>query len=126
MAPQYLTEATTVTGIVSIFAAPNPHYDPLRDTNDPFYTEPFRYVLREGETHYNDDYVFIVSHEVTLGVPDGINLVEKAVHTLTDKIAEKRAKMQQEINLLEQRIQALQLLTHQTMPMSESSDAVGN
>jgi hypothetical protein len=108
----YLTKETECTGEVSVFAKPNDFYNP----NDPE-DQAFTYILREGTSHWNDRCVLIVTHPVTLPIPAGVNLVEKAVQTLHNKIAEKRAELAQDIAKLEEEIAKLTMITYQ--PSSE-------
>lgn len=108
MSKNYLTEATEVTGEVSVFAKPNDSYD--RDDPE---SEPFTYVFREGRRHWNERYVLVCTHEVTLSVPPGVNLVSQAIETLNNIIAEKRAELQAEVVKLEAEIAKLMLITYQ-------------
>lgn len=104
----YMTKATTCEGEVSVFAAPNSMYNP----EDPD-SKPFTYVLREGTRHWNEKYVLVCTHNVTLDVPAGVNLVAKAIETLRDKIAEKRADLVEEVANLEAEIAKLNMITYQ-------------
>jgi len=104
----YMTHETECSGEISIFAKPNTNYDPT-DPESPSFT----YVLREGTTHFYDSYVLVCTHEVTLQVPAGINLVSKAVETLRAKIKQKKADLAEDIQKLEDEIAKLALITYQ-------------
>ena len=104
---EYMTKASECTGTVSVFARPNDGYDPENPES-----KAFSYVLREGTSHWNDRYVLVVSHEVTLGVPSGVNLVQKAVETLRNKIQEKKDELADDILKLEKEIAKLALITY--------------
>ena len=110
----YLTEKSEHTGEVSIFATPNKWYDPEEEGS-----LPFEYEFRGGTSHWNSKAVLVVTHEVTLPIPEGINLVQKAVETLHAKIAEKRADLAAEIAELEEQISKLSLLTYEPTPEGE-------
>lgn len=111
----YLTEKTTCKGEVSVFALPNPGFNP----EDPE-SCAWKYELREGNHHWNNKAIRVVTHDVELPVPSGVNLVQKAVATLTAKIAEKRADLAREVAELEEEIAKLSLITYQPDPAGET------
>lgn len=104
----YLTEKSEHTGQISIFARANTRYDPEDENSLPWF-----YEFATGTTHWNSKAVLIVTHDLTLPIPAGINLVQKAVETLHAKIAEKKAELAKDVAELEAEISKLSLLTYQ-------------
>lgn len=108
-----LTQRTPVTGEITIWAIPN-----LDDDAE----QPFRYELKgPGERAWASGAVKVNSQTVTLHVPEGLNLVAKAIDTLKEAQDEVRKDAAEKVASLEQRIGELALLTHQAAP-----DANGN
>jgi len=111
------TEETTCKGEVSVFARPNRNYDP--ETPE---SPSFTYELKEGRHHWDRKAVLVVTHEVELGVPAGVNLVAAAVATLRESIEEKKRELAKEISELEDEISKLALITYE--PEEEEMVAV--
>lgn len=107
----YLTEERKVTGKVSIFAYPNPNFDP----EDPD-AEPFRYEISEGETHWRRKAIKVKTFDIELTCPAGVNLVQEAIATMRTIIAEKKQQLAEDIMELEEEISKLSLLTYQPEP----------
>ncbi len=103
---QYLSELTPVTGKVAIWAIPKP--DASADE------AAFRYELfSRGYSPWQDGAVKVHEEEITVVVPEGINLVEAAVKTLRAAQEVIRADSAEQIEKLEARIKELALITYQ-------------
>lgn len=94
------TKAELITGTIEIWARPRKFYDTEGDS-------PFIYELRRP---YEDGEVKVATHEVSLAVPAGVNLVEAALETLKAKKTEIQAKADDEMAKVDKQIQSLRLL----------------
>jgi hypothetical protein len=80
---------------------------------DDYNGTPFKYeVLPSGYDPYQPGSVKVCTTHVHIDIPEGVDLVQAAVKTLEEKIVEKQAKMEYEINELREQINRLQLLEH--------------
>lgn len=104
----YLTTEREVEGKVSIFAFPNPAFDPESEDS-----EPFRYELSEGETHWRSNAICVKTFDIKLKCPAGVNLVREAIATMRATIDKKRADLAEEVMKMEEQISKLQLLTYE-------------
>ncbi len=105
----YLTKDTEVKGDISIWAVPRRGAEPDED--------PFEYELfTEGNKPWRDGAVKVNTLPVTLMVPAGLNLVQKAVETLKEAQNEILKDANEKVAELEARIGELALLTHQEPP----------
>ena len=103
---QYLSEITPVKGKVAIWAIPK--------TDAPADEEAFHYQLfSQGYSPWQDGAVKVHEEEITIVVPEGINLVEAAVKTLRAAQDRIRAESVEQIEQLESRIKELALITYQ-------------
>lgn len=102
----YFTEAEFVPGEVRVWARPRKYYDPDG-------LEPFVYELRT-DTCYAEGAVDVTGPvEISIPVPAGVNLVERAVLTLNEKkdlALKEYLKTCEELN---KQIERLTLITHQ-------------
>jgi len=103
----YLTKLTEVTQDISIWAVPNHNAEPDQD--------PFDYELfTVGSRPWRDGAVKVNTLPVTLMVPAGLNLIQKAIETLKEAQDEVLKDAHEKVAELEKRIGEFTLLTHQT------------
>lgn len=102
---EHITEKRDVTGEVTIWAEVNPYRN---HDEDP----PFNYRILSGTHHYDDEAIKIITHEVTLPMPAGINLLAKAIETLEEAKAKKRETFNDEMLELNDKIKALQQIEY--------------
>ena len=105
----YLTKLTEVTQDISIWAVPNHDAAPDQD--------PFNYELfTVGSRPWRDGAVKVNTLPVTLMVPAGLNLIQKAIDTLKEAQDEVLKDAHEKVAELEKRIGEFTLLTHQAPP----------
>ena len=101
------TETTKVTTTLQLWAIPRSEY----------YIEthpeelPFRYEART-EKCWQDGAVKLHEEEVTVWVPEGIDLLEKAVETLKDEIKDVKKTADERVEDLQQQINNLLMLEY--------------
>lgn len=96
-----------VEGKMQVWAIP----DKYPDEGEP----PFRYVVRDNiGSPYQDGAVMVKEQDVTIRVPAGIDLLEKAIETLKGEIKTTRADAEVRVNNLQEQINNLLLLEHKT------------
>lgn len=106
------TSNEAARGKVAVWAVPKYSWEleaELRE-NPNTTPRPFKYALYAGTKPWQDGAVQVVEREVSIVVPAGINLVEKAVETLEEAKRELYVETQEKINKLDARIQELRLL----------------
>lgn len=103
------TKNESVSGKVGIWAVPTSSYD--RE----FHKAPaFQYKFYANATKpWENGCVLVVEHDVILPVPEGINLIEKAIDTLQAAKTEVWADAQEKVDALDTKIKEFQLLTYQ-------------
>lgn len=94
------TKSEQVTGEVEIWAVPRQLWDP-KDA------PPFKYQI--GRSYYTGE-VKVVTHQVTLEVPAGVNLYMAALETLEGAKAEAFKAYQQKAAEVDRQIAELRLL----------------
>lgn len=105
----YLTTRQKVEGEIAIWAVPK--YNPEPDV------DPFEYELFSGSNKpWRDGAVKVNTETVTLHLPGGLNLVQKAVETLREAQVEIQTEATKNVAALEERIRELGLLTYQPTP----------
>lgn len=113
-----LTKQTDVVGQISIWAVPKSNPEPGE--------EPFEYELySEYASPWKQGAVKVNTLAVTLTVPAGLNLIQKAVETLKEAQDELRKECVEKVEKLEDRIKELALLTHQPSPNGNGGDTDG-
>lgn len=105
------TETTKVTETLQIWAIPQSDYWRENHPDE----LPFRYAIK---THspYEDGAVKVCEQEVTLWVPEGVDLLEKAIETLQGEIKEEKIRHKDRVDQLQKQINSLLLLEHQVDP----------
>ena len=103
------TTMTEVTEPLCIWAIPKHEYQIEADPH----SLPFNYEFRrKGHTPYQDGSTLVHTVDVTLVVPAGIDLLEKAIETLKSEIQKTRAEAQVQVEKLEKQIEGLLMLEH--------------
>lgn len=109
------TKSEQVTGEVEIWAVPRQAWDP-KDA------PPFKYQI--GRSYYTGE-VKVVTHQVTLEVPAGVNLYMAAMETLESAKNEAFKEYQQKAAEVDRQIAELRLLAAPTpAPVYEADDIV--
>lgn len=119
------TEKTRVEGICYIWAYPKTEWEITQDIKDAGEGNqasvlPFKYAIRTGSTDYRDSAVRVCEFSVVGTVPDGIDLVQKAIVTLKTKIDDARKELAVREADLQKQINALALITYQPEKENES------
>lgn len=82
---------------------------------------PFSYDLWINDSgHWCTDAVFVCSSVVKVSIPDGIDLIEKAVETLKQQASDIRTEANSKVAKIEKRISGLLLIEHQPESDDES------
>lgn len=102
------TESTKVTSKVQIWAIPKESYE--MNEEDPN-ALPFQYQIMSNRP-YKDGSVMVSETEISLWVPEGIDLLEKAIETLKEEIKDTRASAEIRCESLQKQINNLFLLEH--------------
>ena len=105
------TETTDVTQTIQIWAIPASAWRIENYPDDP----PFTYAVRTDKP-YSDGCVMVFETEITLTVPEGIDLVQAAVATLNEAINEVNAQAAVSVADLREKIKGLQLLEYKPEP----------
>lgn len=100
----YLTEETTVTGPVEVWAIPRREWEPETDP-------PYHYEIRTGNPYVKGAVRVHMVPDVTITIPAGVNLVAKAIETLTKERADAFEEYRQTAARVEKQIQQLVLLS---------------
>jgi hypothetical protein len=107
------TKATVVTGDVSVWAVPRSAWQIERHPDEP----PFEYALYAGDSEpWTTGSVKVYTEQRTIQVPDGIDLVSKAVETLQEAKEEARRECQEKLDKYDTQIRSLLLLTGPSDP----------
>lgn len=110
---EIMTEATDVEGEVSIWAIPRRY--PSEDNPQPFDYKIINYAYEQGA-------VKVVTHNIKLPVPAGINLFEKALDTLEAAKETAHQAYMEQIRNIDEQIQQLQLIGY--TPPAQRADIV--
>lgn len=114
-----LTKNDHVTSVISIWAVP------LSDWQIAELEEgalPFEYETHTTTKPWKRGAVKVTEHNVTLSVPEGVNLLEKAIETLEEAIEDRKKQYHTDVAEINQRIQELLLLTY--VPAEEPTEEV--
>lgn len=111
----YLTKKTEVTADISIWAVPK--YNAEADD------DPFNYELFAGGKPWRSGAVKVNTIPVTLMVPEGLNLIQKAIETLKEAQDEVRTEADEKVAELEKRIGEFTLLEYTPTPDAVIPDA---
>lgn len=106
------TKEETVTQTVYLWAVPHSQWHREHFPDD----GPFNYVITDSDYHYTTGSVKLLEHEVTLNVPAGIDLLQKAVETLKEEQVRVKTEANQKCNELQEQINSLLLLSHNPEP----------
>lgn len=103
------TEETVVTGNMYVFAVPKTEYEIGRLESGEL---PFRYTLKSYD-YEGGDSVRVCEFPVTGIVPAGIDITMKAIEGFREQIIEVQKDADRQIEVLEDKIKALLLITYQ-------------
>ena len=112
-----ITEKTPVTETIQLWAMPQSQWHRENYPED----NPFRYEMRTDEP-YGEGNILLDEQELTLYVPAGIDLREKAVETLQAEVARIRREASEQCEKLQEQINSLRLLAH--MPEEAEDDSI--
>lgn len=101
------TQSVNVAGKVSVWAVPTTEWE---RSNDPT-LGVFRYEISTG-TVWQDGAVRVCDGDVSVPVPEGVDLLARAIETLEEKIDERRRVYMEDKKRLEDQISRLRLLEH--------------
>ena len=101
------TETTKVVNSLKIWAIPRSEYYISEHPEE----LPFEYEISSDDP-YQDGAVMVHEAEVTMFVPEGIDLLEKAVETLKTKIKETKDEAANRVEILQKQINNLLLLEY--------------
>jgi len=104
-----LTKKTAVTEDVAIWAVPKRAFEIQKEDYDGV---PFRYELHTHSKPWQDGAVHVNTVPVTVHVPEGLNLIQKAVETLKAQKEEAYREYLKQIDAIDQKLEELQLLTY--------------
>jgi hypothetical protein len=102
-----LTEQTTLTTNLQIWAIPHSQWHMENYPDDGY----FRFEVLTSEP-YGENNILCNEQEVTIELPEGIDLGTKAVETMQAEIGKLRRQAKEAIEVLQERINAMQQLTH--------------
>jgi len=101
------TERTEVTETLEVWAIPKSSWVMENDPNQ----LPFRYEARIGKA-YQDGAVKLYEEKISLYVPEGIDLLEKAVETLQDEMKNVRKETKERLEDLQDQVNKLLLIEY--------------
>ena len=102
------TKRTEVVQKMAIWAIPKSDYEIEESAPGEM---PFKYqIMTSGGSPWQDGSVKVHEKEITMYVPAGLDLLEKAVETLKEQIKETRAEAQSKIYKYEAQINNLLLI----------------
>ena len=111
------TEVTIVRGTAYVFATPKTEYE-IQNLEEG--ELPFRYEIKSYD-YCNEDSVRVCEFPITGTVPAGIDLTMMAIEGFREQIVEVQKVADQKIEMLEEKIKALLLITYQPpIPFDES------
>jgi len=115
------TKKEKVSGFVSIWAVPN-MYAGQRLSGDSGPTEPpFRYELHTGHC-WQTGAVQVKEFDLQLEIPEGINLIQKALDTLDAAKQNRWETYVRECKEIDEQKAKLMMLTYQASPTVEEDD----
>ena len=103
------TNRTPVTGDVSIWAVPRSEWEQEHSEDK----KPFSLSLYANGRPYTNGAVKLVTEEVTVLLPDGIDMVGKAIETLRERRKEIQEQHEREVEEINRQINQFLQLTHQ-------------
>lgn len=113
----YFTKKEDVTGKVSIWARASSQYQ-LENGASPFY-----YELQSGTVHWSGEATLVITHEVMLSVPEGIDLLAKTIETLEAKKKEVEATAYKQAMEIQKKI--IDLLRLECLPPEVTGNTTG-
>jgi hypothetical protein len=111
-----LTEQTTLTTNLQIWALPHSQWHIDNFPDDGY----FRFEVLTSEP-YGDSNILVAEKEVTIEMLAGIDLGTKAVETMQAEIGKLRRQAKEAIELLQERINCMQQLTHMEADVIEGA-----
>jgi hypothetical protein len=102
---KFITEHERISGEVEVWAVPVDQYT-AEETG-----RLFEYEIRTYRS-FDDGAVKVCTDTITVDVPGGINLIEKAIETLDEKAAEHLKEYQEALKEIEHKKSQLLMLTH--------------
>ena len=102
------TEREQVIGMAAIWAMPRTEWE-IEQSDD---KRPFKYCIKT-DTAWQDGAVKVCEFDAAAWVPEGIDLIAKAIETMQDKIDSIQKNAEKEVASLLTQISSLQLLEHQ-------------
>ena len=106
------TRETTVTGEIEIWAVPKTAWEMEQevDAGEP-HPIPFKFKLSTGKV-WTDGAVKLHTQDISVVCPGGIDLLSSALATLREEKEEERRNFEKRIKELDDKIQALAMLTY--------------
>ncbi len=102
-----VTEKEKITGVIKVWAIPRTDWYREMHPDEP----PFQFELRTN-TVFDDAAVIVYEEELTVTVPAGIDLREKAIETLEEAMEEVRTDSKYRLEELQTKVNNLRLLEH--------------
>lgn len=120
------TKSETIAQEATIWAIPKTQYERTQDQKQGRDFSPFRYEIFTGylSSPWQEGSVKVATIHVKGEVPEGINLYEKAVDTLEEKMDKIRADAQRQIQEVKKQLDSLKLLAAPTTPTPEGGELV--
>ena len=115
------TESQQVTGLISVWAVPKARWeleDELEAGNlHPF---PFRFILSTSHV-WTDGAVELTQKEVSIYLPEGIDLLQAAMDTLRRAKSQILAEAEKKCQEIDEQMQHLMMITYQPQPADEAN-----
>lgn len=102
------TKREKVSGTAAVWALPRTEWE-IEQSDD---GRPFRYTIKT-ETAWQDGAVKVCEFDAETYIPEGLDLVAKAIETMQEKIETIQKRAEQEVGDLITQISSLRLLEHQ-------------
>ena len=102
------TKETPFTQKLNVWAVPRGVYEIEQNPN----IDPFKFSVSTDNSNWETGAVNVYSTEVTITVPAGIDLTQKAVETLEEALKQREADHYLTMQNIRQQISNLLLLTH--------------
>ena len=115
------TESQQVTGLVSVWAVPKARWQIEEEVEDgnprPF---PFRFILSTSRV-WEEGAVELTQKEISIYLPDGIDLLQAAMDTLRRAKSQILAEAEKKCQEIDEQMQRLMMITYQPQPADEDA-----
>ena len=115
------TESQQVTGLISVWAVPKARWQLEEEISEGNFSPfPFRFILSTSHV-WEDGAVELTQKEVSIYLPEGIDLLQAAMDTLRRAKSKILADAEKKCQEIDEQMQHLMMITYQPEPADEAS-----